>query len=255
MYDLQKAGMWKRISAAIFDLILLSILAVGVAFVMSYALNYDDHTARLESISEKYEQKYNVDFDISEEDYEKLTDEELDIYKSAMDEFSKDKEANYVYSVLINLTFLIISISILISFIILEFIVPLLFGNGQTLGKKIFGIAVMREDGVKISPVILFVRTILGKYAVETMLPVLIILMIYMGAMGTLGTIILFGILILQIVLLMATNTRSVLHDKLSHTVTVDYASQKIFDTADDLIAYKQRIHAERVNSEKSSNL
>lgn len=196
-----------------------------------------------------------MDFDISEEDYEKLTDEELDIYKSAMDEFSKDKEANYVYNVLINLTFLIISISILISFIILEFILPLLFGNGQTLGKKIFGIAVMREDGVKISPVILFVRTILGKYAVETMLPVLIILMIYMGAMGTLGTIILFGILILQIVLLMATNTRSVLHDKLSHTVTVDYASQKIFDTVDDLIAYKQRIHAERVNSENSSNL
>ncbi len=255
MYDLQKAGMWKRISAALFDFILASILVVGVAFVMSCALGYDDHTARLESISEEYEKKYNVDFDISEEDYEKLTKEELDIYKFAMDEFSKDKEANYVYNVLINLTFLIISISIFIAFILLEFIVPLLFGNGQTLGKKIFGIAVMREDGVKISPVVLFVRAVLGKYAVETMLPVLIILMIYMNAIGITGTVILLGILILQAILLIATDTHSVLHDKLSHTVAVDYASQRIFDTVDDLIAYKQCIHAERVSSEKSDNL
>jgi len=32
---------------------------------------------------------------------------------------------------------------------------PLLFKNGQTLGKKIFGVALMRNDGVRIGHVTL----------------------------------------------------------------------------------------------------
>jgi uncharacterized RDD family membrane protein YckC len=251
MYDLQKASMWKRISAALCDLILVTIAVVGFALLFSTLFGYDTHTARLEEISETYEAEYGVDFDISEEDYAKLTDAEKAKSKAAMDAFTKDKEANYEYSVILNLTFLTVIFSVLLGVLLFELFVPLFLGNGQTLGKKVFAVAVMREDGVKLSPLILFVRTVLGKYTVETMIPVLIVLMIYMGIMDILGTIVLVGMLILQIILLASTKERSLLHDRLAHTVVVDFASQKIFETPEALLAYKQRIHAEEVEARR----
>ena len=251
MYDLQKPSMWKRVSAALCDIIALGIVVVGLALLFSALLGYDGHAERLEQISEKYEAEYSVDFDIPEADYEKLTEDEKGQYKLAMDAFSKDNDANYTYNLLVNLTFAIITFSILVAFILLEFLVPLFFGNGQTLGKKVFGVAVMREDSVKLTPMLLFTRAILGKYTVETMIPVLIILMIYWGMIGFLGTILLIGILILQIVLIASSRERKLLHDMLSHTVTVDYSSQMIFESSEARLAYKQRIHAEQVESER----
>ena len=139
-----------------------------------------------------------------------------------------------------------------IAFLLLEFVVPLLFGNGQTLGKKVFGVAVMREDGVRLSPLLLFARTVLGKYTVETMVPVLILIMIYLNLTGIGGTVIILGMLLVQMVLLIATKARTPLHDKLAHTVTVDFASQMIFESPEAMLAYKQRIHAEQVEAEKN---
>ena len=252
MYDLQKASMWKRISAALCDLILMAVAAAGFAILFSALLGYDAHAAQLDVIGKEYQAEYNVDFKISQEDYNKLTDAEKDNYKAAIEAFSKDAEANQIYGVVVNLSFLIITFGILLAFILLELVVPLILRNGQTVGKKIFGVGVMREDGIRITPIVLFTRAILGKYTVETMIPVLLILMIYWEMIGILGTIAVFGMLILQIVLLATTRERAVIHDKLAHTVAVDFASQMIFDTPEELIAYKQRIHADIAESEKS---
>ena len=41
IYDLQKASMWKRISAFLCDLIVFCIVAVGVAFLLSTILGID----------------------------------------------------------------------------------------------------------------------------------------------------------------------------------------------------------------------
>ena len=251
MYDFQKANMWKRISAALCDFILLCIAIVGIAFLLSTVLGYDGHVARLEEISSSYEVEYGVGLDISASEYEALTEEEQAQYQSAMDAFSTDSDANYAYGMIVNLTFIIITFSILLAYILLEFIVPLLFGNGQTLGKKVFGVAVMREDGVRLSPILLFARTVLGKYTVETMVPVFIILLISLGLLGIVGTVIILGLLILQLALLAATKARTPLHDKIAHTVTVDLASQMIFESPEALLEYKKRIHAESVESEK----
>ena len=252
MYDFQKANVWKRISAYLFDFIILAVLAVGMALLLSTVLGYETHTARLVEIKDTYAAEYNVDLDITIEEYEAMSEEELELYNRANEAFSKDSEANYVYGMIFNLTFIIITFSLLISFFVLEFLVPLYFKNGQTLGKKIFGLAVMREDGVRITPVILFARTILGKCTVETMVPVFTIVLIFLQAMGTVGLIILGGLLIIQIALILGTKARTPIHDKLAHTVTVDFASQMIFDTPEELLAYKKRIHAEQVESKES---
>lgn len=254
MYDLQKANSWKRISAALCDVILLSVLAVGVAFLLSVILGYNTYYERLEAAYDKYEQEYGVSFDdMNSASMEEISDEEQSALKNAYEALIDDDEVQFVLSMLLNLTLIIITFGILIAYLALEFFVPLAFKNGQTVGKKIFGIGVMREDGVKLSTVQLFARTVLGKFTIETMVPVLIIIMIMFGIMGIFGTVIIIGLLFVQLVMFAVTPARSLIHDKLARTVTVDMASQMIFDTPEELLAYKKKAHEARVQSADDS--
>ena len=144
----------------------------------------------------------------------------------------------------VNLTVVITSIGLLLGYLAMEFTVPLLLKDGRTLGKKIFGLAVMRRDGVRVSHVQLFVRTILGKYALETMIPVLIVLMMFWGSLGIVGLIVLVLIPLLEIIVMIRTEENCAIHDIIAHTAVVDYASQMIFGTDEEMAAYKARIQA-----------
>ena len=238
--------MWKRASAYIFDFILICIVAVGVGFLLSLVLGYDAQIEKMEAAYTAYEEKYGIDLNLSYEDYEKLSDEEKAIYQTANDEFSKDTAIARIYTLIVNLTLIIITFGILGGYLILEVLVPLIFKNGQTLGKKVFGVAVMRVDGVRLTPPLLFVRTVLGKFTIGTMAPVLLLMMMFVGSVDALvGSVVIVLIGILQIVAIAVTKTNSAIHDLISGTVAVDMASQMIFDTPEELVEYKKRIHAE----------
>ncbi|MBQ3017100.1 MAG: RDD family protein [Clostridia bacterium] len=244
IYDLQKASVLKRISAWMFDAIILATLAAGIAFIFSAVFGYDAKLDRMEEIYTEYEAEFGIDLEISDENFAKLTDEEKAKYDEANKKFGKDEEVIYLTNMLFTISLLIVSLSILIAFVILELILPLILKNGQTLGKKIFGIAVMRDDGVRITPFVLFVRTVLGKYTIETMVPIFLIYLAFTGA-GLAGALALLLLLGFQIGLLIKTKTNSAIHDILAYTVTVDYASQMIFDSKEALMEYKNRVHAE----------
>ncbi len=247
MFDLQKASMWKRFSAVLFDMILLVILTVGVAFLLSALFGYDKYDTAWNEAQARYEKAYGVVFDITEEEYMQMSDSERDNWGSAYNALIKDEEAMYSYNMVLNLTLLISTLAILAAYLVLEFAVPLKLGNGQTLGKKIFGVAVMRTDGVKITAPLLFIRTILGKFTIETMIPVLVCVMIFFNTIGIMGILILGLILLVQIILLIKTQTNFCIHDALAKTVAVDFASQMIFETEEAMIAYKNKVHAEKV--------
>ena len=238
IYDLQKASMWKRISAFLFDAILLVIAAAGAAFLLSAVLGYDKHNTALEEAYAKYEAEYGVIFDVSQEEYMQLSAEKQAAWNEAYQALIKDNNAMYSYNMVINLTLVISSLAILFACLALEFFIPVKFGNGQTLGKKIFGVAVMRTDGVKVTAPLLFIRTII---------PVLICVMIFFNMIGIVGILILGLILLLQIILMITTHTNSCIHDVLAKTVTVDMASQLIFETEEELLEYKKKVHAEKV--------
>ena len=59
------------------------------------------------------------------------------------------------------------------------------------------------------------------------------------------GIPVLLLILVLQIGLIVGTKTNSAIHDVLAYTVTVDLASQMIFDSPEQMLEYKKKIHAE----------
>ena len=246
LLDLQKASIWKRVSAYLFDTILLGMVVVGIAFLLSSVLHYGAYSRTLDEAYETYETQYGVTFEITQDEFNAMTAEGQARYNEAYEALIADTEAMYAYNMVINLALVILTVSLLIAHLGLEFVVPLLFKNGQTLGKKIFGICVMRTDCVKLTTVQLFVRSILGKYTIETMIPVLILLMLYFGTVGLVGTLVLGLILLLQVIVIGVTKTNSAIHDLLAVTTVVDFHSQKIFETTEDLIEYKKVLAAER---------
>nr|MBE6544551.1 hypothetical protein [Oscillospiraceae bacterium] len=243
--DLQRADFWKRISAFLFDFIIIGIVIVGVAWALSAALRFDDFKNHLDACDKAYEEEFGIDFDITAEEFEKLTDEERQKYDEASKKLMTDDVRYYYYSMTVNLMLIIVIISVLVGHLLIELIVPLILGNGQTLGKKIFGIAVMRSDGVKVTAFQMFVRAILGKCTVETLIPVLVVIMIISNVTGVLGLVVLFALVLAQCILLIVTKARTPIHDLMAVTVTVDIASQRIFDTAEDLLEYKKKRQAE----------
>lgn len=246
MDDLQKASMWKRISAFLFDAILLGIAAVLFAWCLSTALGYDRYSTALDAAYVRYGEIYGVNLNLSLAEYDALTQQEVETLNAAYAAMAADQEAMKAYNMIINLTLLITSLGILAGFVVMELIIPLRLGNGQTLGKKIFGIGLMQQDGVRVNGKIMFIRTILGKYTLETMVPVLIVMMIWFGILGLAGTLVLIGIGLVQALMLILSKKRLVIHDALAVTVAVDVGSQMIFADREAMIAYKEKIHAEQ---------
>lgn len=249
-FDVQKANMLKRISAGILDFILLLVLSVGCAVIISLICDFDGHIKAYNGYIDQYQQEFGIDFSfVDSDDFKAMTEEEQTAYKEkcqqAYDALNANSAAVKEYGLVMSLTLVIITFGILIAYLILEFILPLIFKNGQTIGKKAFGIAVMHTNCVKINSVALFIRSILGKYVIETMIPVLICIMIYFGTIGFVAVIVLAGILILEIIVFFVSKNRSLIHDVLAKTVTVDLASQMIYATQEEAVEAKQLAVAE----------
>ena len=269
MLDLQKATNSNRISAFLADLIALFVVVIGFSNIFANIVGYDAKSDKLQAIYDEYEQQYiydafNATFGTetgpysNEEINKMITEDEatyLEWYNArvaeANVELNKDEEAKALYGVVVNLSIFNVMISILVGYALLEFVVPLLLKNGQTIGKKIFGIGLMRVDGLKLSPLQLAARTFLGKYTIETMIPVLVIMAMYFSALS--GDLVLLGlgvvaiIIIVECILFFKSEMSQFIHDAMAMTICIDIKSQRIFETEEELIEYKERMAEENV--------
>ena len=246
--EIQKASMWKRISAWLFDSILLISIVVLIAYMLSGVFGYDKYTDRLNAAYDRYEKQYNVDLREPEAP-EDATEEEKEAYKEryalAEADLKADKGANRAYGMITNFMILIPTIGLLLAMLLMEFMIPLMFGDGQTLGKKIFSLGVVRIDAVKLTTLQLFVRTILSKYTVGLMIPIYMVLLTLLGVFG-LGLIVALGLLLAQLIWPLLNREHRGMHDMLSGTVVVDLPSQRVFANSDERTEYIKKIHAER---------
>ena len=248
-YDIQKAGMMRRVAAGLFDIILVLVLATGIGWGISALMNTDSYYLAVQDVYAAYGEKYNIDFNLTQEDMATMPSEELNqynkAYEDAINAMNADEEAIGTMMKFWSSALSVVSLSVLISHLVLEFAVPMWLKNGQTIGKKAFGIGLMRKDGVMITPFALFVRSILGKATIEIMLPLLILFMMFLGIAGIF--ILLLPVLaIVQVLLLFRHPHNAVLHDLMGCTVAVDLSSQLIFRTPEDLIAYQKERAAEK---------
>ena len=252
--DLQRANTWKRIAAWVLDLMLLGVLAVGSAWGLAVALNYDGYAQTVQAAYDRYELQYGIELDMDQATYDAMTPEEQTAYQETLDKIEEalnaDEEVKHAYNMVVNLLLLIVSSGILVATLVLELIILLILKNGQTIGKKCFSLCVVRIDGVKVNNMQMFARTVLGKYTIEKMIPVYIIIMLLWGTMGLTGTLMLLILLVTQIICVAVGQNRAAIHDRLAGTVVVDIASQQIFDSTEDRIAYIKQIHEDQARKQ-----
>ncbi len=244
-YDIQRADLMRRIAAGIFDIILLVILATGISWGASFLVDIDGQVDAMTQIYDQYEKDYNVDFSKTEAEIATMPSEEQGRYQAAIDAMNQDDNAYFIYLQVLNSILAMITAGVLGAHLILEFALPLFLKNGQTLGKKIFGIALMRKDGVMLTPVALFIRSILGKCTIEVMVPLLILFLMFLGISGLL-IYLAMGLAIAQVLLLFFHPHRAMLHDLMACTVAVDLSSQLIFPTPEALLDHQKEQAAEK---------
>lgn len=151
-----------------------------------------------------------------------------------------DGTVSNLYSFLYNMLFMIVSLGFFFAYLCLEFILPLILKNGQTVGKKVFGICLVHPNCVKINGVALFARAILGKYAIETMFPVLLVFLFFFAGIGLLAVILFAALLLLNAILFFATKNRTPIHDLIAVTVATDMRTQVIYESEEELKEKKQ---------------
>ena len=81
----------------------------------------------------------------------------------------------------------------------------------------------------------------------------MIIFMVFFSDAGIFGTISLLLLLAFNVGSMIITHNNSLIHDLLANTVAVDMATQMIFETPEEMIAYKKRIHAEAAERAKTT--
>lgn len=273
-YDFQRASLMKRLPAWILDAILLVVLGTGLAFLFLLIFDVQTPFDEYMTIGKQYEQQYKAEYEAehgklpmytndewaamtpeeqesAQREWEKLPEDQKLAAENAMNEIGKkvndalkqNETASKAWTTAISNFLAVLSLSVVGSYAVLEFAVPLLLKNGQTIGKKCFGVALMRKDGIKVTPFMMFARTLLGKCTVETMVPLLLILM-GLAYMGLPATIVGLAVVLATAVLTVVTKNKTAIHDLMACTVAVDLNSQMIFNTVEEMQAHNAEIQA-----------
>lgn len=288
MFELRKIGIVKRASAWLLDAILLAVLATGFMFLVSLICNYSDEEAlstqyytawedfREAHVGEvaqyygfTYETKEDGSYTITKaneitnvQETKSLSDvmnalledenrsERMEEAKTAYTALPPIEKVNAQYQYVYSLLFMMVSLGLLLSYLVLEFIIPILLKDGQTVGKKVFGIGLVNQNCVKITTLSLFARALLGKFAIETMFPVLLVFLFFFGGIGPLAIILFAALLLLNAILFFATRNRTPIHDLLAGTVAIDLRLQMIFQSEEELIEKKAQ-HKEFIEGPK----
>ena len=93
IYDLQRANMWKRISAWLLDAILLCIIATLMALLLSSALGYDKYSQQLDARYAYFEAEYGVSRNITQAQVDVMSPEDLTKLEAASRAIAEDEEA------------------------------------------------------------------------------------------------------------------------------------------------------------------
>lgn len=237
-FEIQRAAVFKRIAAFVIDIILRGILVVALISLFASVSRFEEKKQRMDTIYEETAERFGISPN-DVKDSSALPPDVEERYRLANEALAADEEARSLYRWLIISYVAGVSGCMLIAYLLLEFLVPLLFHDGRSVGKRILGLCVVHTDCVRMEPAAMFVRSILGKYVIETMISVLGVILLNMGAVGPAVLMIPMMLLLLEAGLFFAGKDRRLIHDYFAGSVVADYQSQPIYASREELNAAK----------------
>ena len=224
---MEKHPFMKRAFAGAIDVLLIAILTVFIAMPMSSLTGYKQARADVDSMLSSMEQAYGVRFNLTPRELQELTEEQSKKYEEAFAWFAGSEENVRTYNRMVLGSYTTVLGSVLVAVLILELAVPLFFGNGQTLGKKLMGLVVIKMDTSPVDALGMIARAVLGKFLVEIAVPVFTILAIYNGNSGARSSFMIIGLFLVQAACMGLTKERRLIHDFLSGTRVVSADSEE----------------------------
>ena len=250
MLEFYKAKPIKRLAAYVIDLILLLAITVGVVVGMFSTMGYAAYEEQFDMYCQKYGQQFGVDLSASRADQAELPEAELEKYSAAWEALNADEQAMDAVKQKLRIELLAATVGFFVAYVILEVMIPLIFKNGQTVGKKLMGLCVMHKYHVRVGVMQIIYRTILGKYFIETIIPVIMLILSDYGVLGTTASLVLAIIAMTQGFIVLMSQANCGIHDKLFHTVVADFNEQHIFDTLDERITFEEAYEKEMAERE-----
>ncbi len=247
IYKTTQPSYIKRLASFVLDLVLFLILATGIGFLTSLAL---DTTGNLNNLHTKYvEHGVYVLNDSSEYIYCDTTKEEC---KNAWLEFNRDEVACSYYDKMVNDSLIITTVGASVSLLILEFAVPLLFKNGMTVGKKILNITLIDKRGIRVKNIQIFARCVIGKIGFVALVPTYMLIFSFFNiGGGLLGTLIFAAIELTNLCMLGLTPNHIGISDAIGGVYPVDNSTQIYFDTVEELNDAKCKEEEEYIKTAK----
>lgn len=174
-YGINPASVLNRIMSGLLDFILTVVLATGFFSLISRVLNYDDISNQLMGKYVEYGvyiEDDNGGYQYNGHTYSIVVD--TTTYNEVKERFNNDAVAVNLEYKSETCAFASISTGCLLSLIVIDFVLPLLFKNGRTIGGIMMKVGLISKKGIKISNVQLFARCIIGRYIIETIIPIIL---------------------------------------------------------------------------------
>ena len=239
IYTPTNAKLIKRLAAYMIDIITIIILFTGVLFVLSEIFNYMELSNQLEQLYIEL----GVKVADSEGKYD-FCDVKNDTCKQALKVLYEHEKFYPIFNSVQNFLIYAPIGSIFVSLLVFELIMPLIFKNGQTIGMKLFNIALLSKNHIRVKPIQIFVRFLFGKFIINGIIPVIGVMYIFVSeGAGMTGAMLLLLFIIANVACYGIGQNKTLIPDALSGCFPIDLQEQIFFDTEDELIAAKAEEH------------
>lgn len=151
------------------------------------------------------------------------------------------EEVNMLSNAVTAVTMGMFAFSSLIACLLTFFVFPLIFKNGQTLGKKMLNLALISTENVRVKNWQILARVLIGAWAIECVFSFYTFVLTYVLPLG----------LLVSIIMAVFSKKRMALHDFAGGTIVVDYSATIIVDTVEER---KALIEEENKAKEESKN-
>ncbi|MBQ9731111.1 MAG: RDD family protein [Bacilli bacterium] len=262
-FDIKQAKISKRIYAFLIDLLIfIVIFSASMFFFTKYVEDYNDTkkvyddkcleynlvVEKTNENGEKYTTTWTVyDFMLSsfassgchaekEEDIKEVTEacqkEFNEFLIKQNDAFGNDAVATTAYNTVVKYRVGFYAISSFLALLIINIVFPLIFKNGQTLGKKVFKLGLVNKKGIKVGTFNIVVRFLIGIFALEVF-P----LMLYLAVSNvyTIGLLFGMGLSFVNFCLFIFTKNHNLVHDYIGGTIVVDLHTTIIFNSVEEM--------------------
>ena len=238
----------KRIAAFFIDLVLFLLLFTGIAFVVGEVVGY---TSNYDLLQEKYIE-HGVGLIDPETNEFVFCDTSKDECKQSYELFFKDEEAMVYYDKSVELTTLILTVSVFVTYAITEFVVPLIIKERQTVGMLLFKIGFVSTDGTKVEHKQLFIRFLFGKFLLATMIPIYGMIFSFFSAFGGIFGLV-FALIIwgIDIGLTLFSEKKAGIANSLGSCYVYDIETGTVYDTIEEINAIKGAAAKEKVSKEQ----